>query len=89
MSKRPPTPPGYMLLTTQEYQRLLDAAVSDDMLLWCDTCGAWIERDDEAACSADDFTGCWKAATHDPRFDHLCRSHRAPEPPPPPAGEVR
>jgi hypothetical protein len=79
-SERPLTPPGHMLLTNDEYARLLEAAWSDDMLIQCEICGAWIDRDDPAAANIADFTGCWKAATADPKNDHLCRSHRAPEP---------
>jgi hypothetical protein len=60
-----------------DYRRLLQAAESDDSLIWCEVCGAWLERDDPACCTADDFSGCWKAATHRPQDDHLCRSHRA------------
>ena len=60
-----------------DYERLLEAAEADEMIVSCETCGAWLCRDEEACCSADDFTGCWKAATHDAKFDHLCRSYRA------------
>lgn len=49
---------------------------ADDTLTWCETCGAWLEIDDEARATAGDYTGCWKIATDDPRWDHLCRSDR-------------
>ena len=86
-TSRPPTPAGYMLLTIAEYDRLCEAAKCDDTLLWCEVCGAWIEIDDPAACSADGFTGCWKAATRKSRDEHLCRSWRAPERAPGEKGE--
>lgn len=80
MSDRPLTPPGYMLLTNAEYRRLLAAAECDDMLIWCEVCGAWLDRNDPAAASTEDFTGCWKAATVDnPRYANECRSWRAPD----------
>lgn len=75
---RPLTPPGYRLLTEAEYERLIKAAESDDMLAWCEVCGAWLDRNDPACATTEDFEGCWKAATRDPQHDHLCRSHRAP-----------
>lgn len=62
-----------------DYKRLLMAAESDDMIVRCETCGAWLDRDEEAYANVEDFTGCWKAATRDSKYDHLCRSYRAPE----------
>ncbi len=55
---------------------MLTAMEADDSLRWCETCGAWLAIDDEALAITEDFTGCWKAATRDPRWDHLCRSER-------------
>lgn len=60
-----------------DYKRLLEAAQADDMIAWCETCGAWIDRNDEACATTEDFTGCWKAATCDSKYDHLCRSYRS------------
>lgn len=60
-----------------DYRRLLMAAESDEMIVNCETCGAWLDRDEEACASAEDFTGCWKAATCDAKYDHLCKSYRA------------
>lgn len=60
-----------------DYKRLLDAAADDDMLAWCEVCGAWIDRNDEAYATTDEFTGCWKVATRRKRDEHLCRSYRA------------
>jgi hypothetical protein len=60
-----------------DYERLLVAAEMDDMIVWCETCGAWMDRDDEVCAPVQDFTGCWKAATHDSKYDHLCKSYRA------------
>ena len=77
-AERPATPPGYILLTDAEYERLLIAAETDDTIIRCEVCKAWICIDDPAAANLDQFTGCWKAATHHPAHDHLCRSWRAP-----------
>lgn len=60
-----------------DYERLVQAAEADDMIAFCETCGAWIDRNDPAYCTSDDFTGCWKAATLDSKYDYLCRSYRA------------
>lgn len=60
-----------------DYLRLLQCAEFDDTIAICETCGAWIDRDDPAYCTAEDFIGCWKAATCDSKYDHLCRSYRA------------
>lgn len=69
----------FVVLSVEDYDRLLIAAEADDMLLWCETCGAWIDRDDEAAAHTEDFIGCWKAAAGREEDSHLCRSHRASE----------
>ena len=60
-----------------DYNRLVACAESDDMIVWCETCGAWLDRDEDACANAQDFTGCWKAATRDSKYDHLCKSYRA------------
>ena len=62
-----------------DYKRLLEALEGDDMIVRCETCGAWLDRDEEACAITDDFTGCWKAATHSAKYDHLCKSYRATE----------
>lgn len=67
------------VLSVKDYDRLLIAAEGDDMLLWCETCGAWIDRDDPAAAHTEDFDGCWKAATRREQDSHLCRSYRVSE----------
>lgn len=64
-----------VVLSADDYDRLLMAAEADDMIEWCETCGAWIDRDDEACAHTEDFIGCWKAATH--TDTELCRSYRA------------
>lgn len=75
---RPLTPYGYVLLTEEEHTRLVESASLDDMLVICEVCGAWLHRDDPACAAVDDFHGCWKMATDDPRYANECRSHRAP-----------
>jgi len=67
---------GVIEITVSDYKRLLAAAECDDMIVWCETCKAWLDRDDPATCTADDFTGCWKVATHRAQEAHLCRSYR-------------
>lgn len=64
-------------LTDAEYERLLLASEADDTIVRCEVCGAWIGREEEACAVTEDFIGCWKAATRDPRHDHLCVSYRA------------
>lgn len=61
-----------------DYRRLLEAAECDDRLIWCETCGAWIDHDDPAAASTDDYTGCWKVAAGEEAKPDNCRSYRAP-----------
>jgi hypothetical protein len=68
---------GFIEIPVDDYKRLLEAAELDDMIVHCETCGAWLDRDDPATCTADDFTGCWKAATHRAKDGDLCRSYRA------------
>lgn len=58
-----------------DYERLLAAADGDDMIVTCDTCGAWLDRDDPCVATTDDFTGCWKAATGG-QHDNGCRAYR-------------
>lgn len=69
--------PRMVTIPLADYERLLRAAEGDDMLVICETCGAWLDRDDPATCTADDFTGCWKAAAGRSQDEHLCRSYRA------------
>ena len=66
-----------VVVPVADYRRLLEGAESDDMIVHCETCGAWLDRDDEACASTDDYTGCWKVATRRERDAHLCRSYRA------------
>lgn len=62
-------------LSADEYRMLLASAELDDMIARCDGCGAWINRDEPAYCSADDdVTGCWSYVTG----KGPCVSHRAP-----------
>ena len=59
-------------LSDEDYLRLLEAAELDDMLLWCETCGAWIDRNDPRAASTEDYEGCWFGATRDPNYEKSC-----------------
>ena len=62
-------------IPADDYRRLLKAAECDDMIVNCQVCGAWLDRNEAA--DTEDFTGCWKAGTRDPRYDDTCRSYRA------------
>lgn len=65
-----------ILVRASDLRSMLTAMEACTDLVWCETCGAWLDYDDEARASTGDFTGCWKAATRNPAWDHLCRSHR-------------
>jgi hypothetical protein len=64
-------------LPLADYELLISHAQTSDMIVECEVCGAWLDRDEEAYASTEDFTGCWKAATRDGKWDHLCKSYRA------------
>lgn len=68
-----------VIVPRADYQRLLNGAADDDMLIFCEVCEAWIDRDDEACASVQDFHGCWKVAAGSKETEHLCRSYRAPD----------
>lgn len=60
-----------------DLRSMLNAMEADETLHWCETCGAWIEIDNPALATAEDFTGCWKIATvGHPDWNHLCVSWR-------------
>lgn len=59
-----------------DYERLLQLVEFDDMLVICEVCGAWLDRDDPACASVEDFNGCWKVASRQ-GDGSLCRSYRA------------
>ena len=58
----------------EDYARLIALAECNDMMVKCETCGAWLDRDEEACVVTEEFQGCWKAAT---RSGELCKSYRA------------
>jgi hypothetical protein len=64
-------------LPKSDYELLISSAQADDMIVECETCGAWLHRSEDACASTEDYTGCWKAATRDAAWDHLCKSYRA------------
>lgn len=64
---------GSVRLSMDEYRRLLMATECDDMIVRCDGCGAWIDRDEPAYCPVDDVSGCWEYATG----SGPCVRHRA------------
>ena len=65
-----------VVLSAADYDRLLMAAEADGMIDWCETCGAWLDRDDVACAHLEEYRGCWKIASAD-RDTELCRSYRA------------
>lgn len=83
MSERTPIRPGddlgngMIAIPRADYDRLLMAAESDDMIVRCETCGAWLDRDDPACAPTEDYAGCWKVAGAREQDEHLCRSYRA------------
>ncbi len=40
-----------VIVPVKDYERLLEAAESDDMIVRCEQCNAWLDRDDEACAS--------------------------------------
>lgn len=68
---------GAVTLTEAEYKRLLEAAECDDMIGWCESCNAWIDKNDEAWIQTDDYRGCVYAGSLDERYRQLCRRSRA------------
>ena len=50
-------------LSDEDYQRLLLAAEADDMIVWCERCGAWLDRDDPRTATSEDIEGCWFSVT--------------------------
>ena len=63
-------------LSATDYQRLLLAAQSDDMIGWCDQCGAWMCRDDPTWVDTEDWRGCMWSATGEERYRGDCRMSR-------------
>ncbi len=65
---------GEVTLSVDEYRRLLLAAETDDRIVRCFKCGAWLDRDEPAAATCGEEVGCWKALTG----AGPCVAHRAP-----------
>lgn len=69
----------FVTISRADYLRLIEATESDEMIVRCSRCRAWLDRDDPATAHVEDFEGCWKSAT-ELRHDHnLCRSYRVSE----------
>lgn len=62
-------------ISRADYLRLLEIAWSDDTIIRCQRCGAWLDHDDVARVPADDYDGCAKATTG----SGPCRSYRVSE----------
>ena len=67
------------VITASDYARLLEAAELDDMIIRCEGCGAWLDRDDPATCTAADVSGCWAYATGAEKDAEICKRHRVCE----------
>lgn len=67
--------PGFITIPLADYERLLISTETDDMIIHCENCGSWIDREDPACAHIEDFSGCWRAATCDE--SDRCRSDRA------------
>lgn len=72
-----PVPGPTVTIPLADYDRLLELIGHDDMIVICQVCGAWLDRDDPACASVEDFHGCWKIASDCPKDQALCRSYRA------------
>jgi hypothetical protein len=64
---------GTFTLPFADYKILLQCAEMDSDIVWCEVCDAWLHLSEPECCSADGFTGCWKAATG----AGLCVSYRS------------
>ena len=69
--------PATVKISVEDYQRMRASIEYDPNMVNCDTCGAWLHRDEAACATTDDYTGCWKMATGDSRDDNECKSRRA------------
>jgi hypothetical protein len=69
--------PRTVTIPIEDYLTLVDHAEASDMIVKCETCGAWLVTDETACATTEDYTGCWKMATDDHRFANDCKSYRA------------
>ena len=60
-----------------DYKRLLESAECDEMIVWCEVCGAWLDLNESARAAVEDFSGCWKVASDRKQDQSLCKSYRA------------
>lgn len=67
------------VIRSRDYLRLLQAAGGDDMLMYCENCSAWIDREDPAAARIEDVSMCWAAATCREKDKPMCRRDRVSE----------
>lgn len=65
-------------LSDKDYKRLLLASEGDDMIIRCDHCGAWSDRDDPKSATSDDVSGCWYYTTADQKYASECFRHNRP-----------
>lgn len=59
-----------------DYKRLLECAEADPDIVWCETCGAWLDINDPARATTEDYVGCWKVATGREQDEANCKSYR-------------
>lgn len=70
-------PDGHIVVPAADYQTLVEHAKISENIIECETCGAWLTRDDEATASTEDYHGCWKVAAGEDDNGKNCRSYRA------------
>jgi hypothetical protein len=65
-------------ITMDEYKRLLESTELDDMIVRCEKCGAWIDKDEPAYFGTDgeEVVGCCRYVTG----TGACVAHRSPDP---------
>lgn len=72
--------PTTITIPMSDYKRLVEAAQLDDVLDWCENCGAWLDMEVDATCSDDGVTVCMAAGTGRKRDKDTCKSYRSIKP---------
>lgn len=67
----------HVIVMMEDYETLLEHAKISENIVECETCGAWLDRNDPAVATTDDYTGCWKVAAGQPDNGNNCRSYRS------------
>lgn len=67
----------HVIVPEADYETLLEHAKISENIFECETCGAWLDRNDPAVATTDDYTGCWKVAAGQSDNGNNCRSYRS------------